>query len=67
MPCGIRELTLLESLPLFVIGTGSEVGRLRELKRLNNLQGELKIQNLENIRNAKAETEEASLGEKQYI
>ena len=67
MPCGIRELTLLESLPLFVIGTGSEVGRLRELKRLNNLQEELKIQKLENIRNAKAETEEASLGEKQYI
>ena len=67
MPCGIGELTLLESLPVFVIGTGSEVGRLSELQRLNNLQGELMIQKLENIRDAKAETEEASLGEKQYI
>ena len=67
MPCGIGELTLLESLPVFPIGTRSEVGRLSELKRLNNLQGELMIQKLENIRDAKAETEEASLGEKQYI
>ncbi|XP_034678963.1 putative disease resistance protein RGA4 isoform X2 [Vitis riparia] len=67
MPCRIGELTLLESLPLFVIGTGSKVGRLSELKRLNNLRGKLRIEKLENVRDANVESEEANLGEKQYI
>ncbi|RVW93535.1 Disease resistance protein RGA2 [Vitis vinifera] len=67
MPCGIGRLTLLESLPLFVIGTGSKVGRLSELKRLNNLRGKLWIKKLENVRDANVESEEANLGEKQYI
>ncbi|KAL6314963.1 hypothetical protein AAG906_029184 [Vitis piasezkii] len=67
MPCRIGELTLLESLPLFVIGTGSKVGRLSELKRLNNLRGKLWIKKLENVRDANVESEEANLGEKQYI
>ncbi|XP_034680841.1 putative disease resistance protein RGA3 [Vitis riparia] len=65
MPIG--ELTLLESLPLFVIGTGSKVSRLSELKRLNNLRGELSIKKLENVRDGKVESGEANLGEKQYI
>ena len=67
MACGIGELSLLESLPLFVVGTGSEVGRLGELKRLNNLRGELWIEKLENVKDAKVESREANLGEKQYI
>ncbi|XP_034679607.1 putative disease resistance protein RGA3 isoform X1 [Vitis riparia] len=67
MPCGIGRLTLLESLPLFVIGTGSKVGRLSELKRLNNLRGKLRIEKLGNVRDANVESEEANLGEKQYI
>ena len=67
MACGIGELSLLESLPLFVVGTGSEVGRLGELKRLNNLRGELWIEKLENVKDAKVESREADLGEKQYI
>ncbi|XP_034678421.1 putative disease resistance protein RGA4 [Vitis riparia] len=67
MPCRIGELTLLESLPLFVIGTGSKVGRLSELKRLNNLRGKLRIKKLENVRDANVESGEANLGEKQYI
>ncbi|KAL6314373.1 hypothetical protein AAG906_021210 [Vitis piasezkii] len=67
MPCRIGELTFLESLPLFVIGTGSKVGRLSELKRLNNLRGKLRIEKLENVRDANVESGEANLGEKQYI
>ncbi|KAJ9672814.1 hypothetical protein PVL29_026162 [Vitis rotundifolia] len=53
----IGELTFLESLPLFVIGTGSKVGRLRKLR----------IKKLENVRDANVEFGEANLGAKQYI
>ena len=67
MTCGIGELSLLESLPLFVVGTGSKVGRLSELKRLNNLRGQLWIEKLENVMDAKVESREANLVEKQYI
>ncbi|KAL6314899.1 hypothetical protein AAG906_029117 [Vitis piasezkii] len=57
MTCGIGELSLLESLPLFVVGTGSKVGRLRQLW----------IEKLENVMDAKVESREANLVEKQYI
>ncbi|KAL6313308.1 hypothetical protein AAG906_002790 [Vitis piasezkii] len=49
MPCGIGELTLLQTLrnSLLEIGEGikddHEIGRLSELKGLNNLKGELII------------------------
>ncbi|RVW93412.1 putative disease resistance protein RGA3 [Vitis vinifera] len=70
MPCGIGELTLLQSLSIFVVGNmgnGRGVGRLSELKGLNNLRGELSIVNLENVRDAVVESREANLGEKQHI
>ena len=64
MPCGIGELTVLQSLPLFVVGNvGNE--RLSELKGLNNLKGELQIEGLENVR--VVESREANLGGKQNI
>ena len=64
MPCGIGELTILQSLPLFVVGNvGNE--RLSELKGLNNLKGELQIEGLENVR--VVESREANLGGKQNI
>ena len=61
MPCGIGELTLLQSLPVFVVGG---VGRLSELKGLNNLKGELRIEKLENVRDVVVESREANLREK---
>ena len=64
MPCGIGELTLLQSLPVFVVGG---VGRLSELKGLNNLKGELRIEKLENVRDVVVESREANLREKKYI
>eukprot|EP00261_Vitis_vinifera_P031617 XP_019072860.1 PREDICTED: putative disease resistance protein RGA4 isoform X1 [Vitis vinifera] len=67
MPCGIGKLTLLQSLPLFVVGNERGVGRLSELKGLNNLKGKLRIQKLENVRDAVDESDKANLREKKYI
>ncbi|KAJ9672968.1 hypothetical protein PVL29_026296 [Vitis rotundifolia] len=61
MPREIGELTLLQSLPLFVIGDEREVSRdhtigsLIELKRLNQLRGGLCIKNLQNARVSEGE------------
>ncbi|RVW93459.1 putative disease resistance protein RGA4 [Vitis vinifera] len=43
-----RELTSLQSLPVFAVGNVRRAGRLSELKELNNLRGGLWIQGLEN-------------------
>ena len=64
---------MLRSLPVFVVGNGKKVGRLSELKRLNDLRGELSIVNLENVNvrgggaAAKQESGEANLRAKQHI
>ncbi|RVW64560.1 hypothetical protein CK203_048508 [Vitis vinifera] len=61
MPHGIGELTLLQSLPLFVVGEERElsrdhtIGSLIELKRLNQLRGGLLIKNLQNARVSEGE------------
>ncbi|KAL6313676.1 hypothetical protein AAG906_010094 [Vitis piasezkii] len=58
MPHGIGELTLLQSLPLFVVGEERELSRdhiLIELKRLNQLRGGLRIKNLQNARVSEGE------------
>ncbi|WKA13319.1 hypothetical protein VitviT2T_030630 [Vitis vinifera] len=61
MPHGIGELTLLQSLPLFVVGEEKElsrvhtIGSLIELKRLNQLRGGLLIKNLQNARVSEGE------------
>ena len=73
MPFGIGDLTLLQSLSIFVIGNGrghsrdNKIGSLLELKRLNHLRGELYIKNLENVRDGARETKEENLKEKQYL
>uniref|UniRef100_F6H4R4 Disease resistance protein RGA3 n=1 Tax=Vitis vinifera TaxID=29760 RepID=F6H4R4_VITVI len=56
MPHGIGKLTLLQSLPLFVVGNdigqsrNHKIGGLSELKGLNQLRGGLCIRNLQNVR-----------------
>ena len=61
MPHGIGELTLLQSLPLFVVGEERElsrdhtIGSLIELKRLNQLRGGLRIKNLQNAQVSEGE------------
>ncbi|KAL6327469.1 hypothetical protein AAG906_020065 [Vitis piasezkii] len=66
MPCRLGELTMLQTLPLFIIGKGDRkgVGRLNELKCLNNLRGGLRIINLER---GALESKEANLKEKHYL
>ena len=47
MPCGLGELTMLQTLPLFFVGNNNRnssdkrIGQLNELKCINNLRGEL--------------------------
>ncbi|KAL6328570.1 hypothetical protein AAG906_038765 [Vitis piasezkii] len=59
MPRGLGELTNLRTLPLFWVGNdGGEsrhkrMGRLNELRFLNNLRGKLQIKNLSNARAVK--------------
>ena len=71
MPYGIGELTLLQSLPLFVVGTGKagdhKIGGLSELKRLNQLRGELRIRNLENVKDVVPVSRGEILKGKQYL
>ncbi|KAL6313557.1 hypothetical protein AAG906_006921 [Vitis piasezkii] len=53
MPHGIGKLTLLQSLPSFVVGNdirNHKIGSLSELKGLNQLRGGLCISNLQNVR-----------------
>ncbi|KAL6314299.1 hypothetical protein AAG906_018994 [Vitis piasezkii] len=71
MPYGIGELTLLQSLPLFIVGTGKagdhKIGGLSELKRLNQFRGELRIRNLENVRDVVPVPRGEILKGKQYL
>ncbi|XVF65646.1 hypothetical protein PTKIN_Ptkin09bG0265900 [Pterospermum kingtungense] len=49
MPSGLGQLTCLRMLNNFVVGRrGREVGQLRELNGLNNLEGEIEISSLQN-------------------
>ncbi|XP_059591242.1 putative disease resistance protein RGA3 [Vitis vinifera] len=73
MPRGIGKLTLLQSLPLFVVG--NETGRLRnhkigsliELESLNHLRGGLCISNLQNVRDVELVSRGEILKGKQYL
>ncbi|KAG4177600.1 hypothetical protein ERO13_A11G317432v2 [Gossypium hirsutum] len=69
MPRGIGKLTSLETLSMFVVDKdGSHDGAdLSELSGLNNLRGELKITNLEFVKNAKEKFKAANLKEKQHL
>ncbi|KAJ6370804.1 hypothetical protein OIU77_001333 [Salix suchowensis] len=50
MPCGIGQLTCLRKLGLFIVGE-EEGHHIGELERLNNLAGNLKITDLDNVQN----------------
>lgn len=73
MPYGIGELTLLQRLPLFIVGNDSEgsrdhkIGGLMELQRLNELRGWLHIKNLENVTDVIPVSKGEILKEKQYL
>ncbi|RVW20745.1 Disease resistance protein RGA2 [Vitis vinifera] len=69
MPCRLGELTMLQTLPLFVIGKGDREGisRLNELQCLNNLRGGLEIRNLQRVKGGALESKEANLKEKHYL
>ena len=72
-PQGIGRLTLLQNLPLFVVGNEKElsrdhkIGSLIELKWLDQLRGGLCIKNLENVRNAAEVSREEILRGKKYL
>ncbi|KHG09592.1 Putative disease resistance RGA4 [Gossypium arboreum] len=69
MPRGIGKLTSLETLSLFVVDKdGSHGGAdLSELRLINNLRGELRIDNLGFVKNAKEKFMAANLKEKQHL
>ncbi|RVW23477.1 putative disease resistance protein RGA4 [Vitis vinifera] len=73
VPKYLGELTLLQSLPLFIVGNGREfsknkrIGRLSELKRLSQLGGILQIKNLQNERDVLPISKGEILKEKQYL
>ncbi|KAL2925676.1 putative disease resistance RPP13-like protein 1, partial [Bienertia sinuspersici] len=64
-PRYIGKLFRLENLPLFTAGDG-EGYSIRELKEMNNLQGSIHIQNLENV-NDREEACEAMLHKKRGL
>ncbi|KAL1146483.1 hypothetical protein V6Z11_A11G376700 [Gossypium hirsutum] len=69
MPSGIGKLTSLETLSAFVVDKdGSHGGAdLSELRLLNNLRGQLRIENLRFVKNAKEKFMAANLKEKQHL
>ena len=73
MPRGIEKLTLLQSLPLFVVGNETgwlrnhKIGSLSELKSLNHLRGGLCIRNLQNVRDIELVSKGEILERKQYL
>ncbi|XP_050283874.1 putative disease resistance protein RGA4 isoform X2 [Quercus robur] len=64
LPQGLRKLTGLQSLPLFIVRNN---GGLGELNGLNNLRGTLEIQILEQLEDANSDCEVKSLREKQHL
>ncbi|KAK9283487.1 hypothetical protein L1049_011733 [Liquidambar formosana] len=60
MPSGFGQLTSIQTLPIFVLGSGG----LSELEGLNNLRGALAIKKLEKVRNPASKV---CLKEKKYL
>ncbi|KAI4354165.1 hypothetical protein L6164_003058 [Bauhinia variegata] len=71
MPVSLGELKSLQQLPTFYVGDvdspDRSVGKLNELKGLNNLKGHLAIENLHLVKDVESESEEVNLKEKKYI
>ncbi|XP_065628124.1 putative disease resistance protein RGA3 [Quercus suber] len=73
MPNGLGQLTNLQTLSRFVMSKSStdsvprSNGRLKELDRLNELRGNLSIENLKQVKDAALEYKDANLKEKQHL
>nr|DAD42367.1 TPA_asm: hypothetical protein HUJ06_000597 [Nelumbo nucifera] len=69
-PVNLGKLTKLTTLKYFPVGVGGKgspsCARLRELHGLNQLSGELRIEGLENVRDAR-DAEQANLKDKPYL
>ncbi|KAJ8623719.1 hypothetical protein MRB53_032249 [Persea americana] len=65
LPSGIGELTCLRTLPKFAVGEGSGCG-IEELKCLNQLSGDIRIEGLDNICDG-VFAREANLKGKQHL
>lgn len=66
MPSGIGELTNLQTLPIFIVGSSSGRCGIGELKNLVNLRGDLHISGLSNVVHG-WDAEEANLKNKENI
>ncbi|KAL4601289.1 hypothetical protein ACB092_11G261100 [Castanea dentata] len=73
MPNGLGELTNLQTLSRFVMSKGMidsvprSYGRLKELNKLNELRGNLSIENLKQVKDVALEYKDANLKEKQLL
>ncbi|XP_075674209.1 putative disease resistance protein RGA4 [Castanea sativa] len=72
MPCGLGQLTSLQTLSLFVVskgpvGSSKHCGGLAELNKLNDLRGKLEIKNLAWVKDVTSEFKAANLKEKQRL
>ncbi|KAI4354169.1 hypothetical protein L6164_003062 [Bauhinia variegata] len=71
MPISLGELKSLQHLPVFYVGdvdnTKRRVGKLNELRGLNNLRGRLAIENLRLVKDVESESKEVNLKEKKFL
>nr|XP_023897638.1 putative disease resistance protein RGA3 [Quercus suber] len=73
MPNGLGQLTNLQTLSRFVMSKGRidsmprSYGGLKELDKLNELRGNLSIENLKQVKDAALEYKDANLKEKQRL
>jgi hypothetical protein len=65
MPADFRYLKFLQTLTCFVAGVGSSSSKLGELRRLDDLGGQLEIKQLENVK--ESEAKEAKVGNKKKL
>jgi hypothetical protein len=70
MPCGLGQLNNLRMLTSFVVHSGfhsSHCADLRELNRLNQLRGSLRIRNLGHVKGVASEFKDATLKDLQHL
>ncbi|KAJ1382313.1 Virus X resistance protein-like, coiled-coil domain [Sesbania bispinosa] len=69
MPVGLGQLTLLQSLSIFVVGDDQKrkCGKLNELRELNNIKGSLGISNLRLVKEVELESQEVNMKAKKSI